>query len=396
MHSLVLRREIASLGAWCVCLIVAAPAVGQVAAQAHPPESSHRLLTVAEGRAIVNVAWQQDEPEPGMRDCSHVVHQIYANAGFDYPYVNSFDIYAGNENFVRVKSPHAGDLIAWPGHVGIVVDPVQHSFYSLVRSGLEEQDYHSPYWRSRGLPRFYRYKVERGRVISAANKESSSRGSNGHAQPTAGASAEMRTTAENADPNRPPVAASETRGVIFGPPAPPAAALSRDAEVASDIPASMLIATENKSPTREEVAESIAELSNARGRALRSGDPLKSELPVVIVEQFRVEQVDVKHDHSWARVAVDLRVLVSGGAAQVKLQHEKVRWELRRTESGWEVVAPADRTYVLHDAAVKNLAANLSQLTESDGAAEHQDAVLRQEAQLASLLNALLGNTQER
>jgi hypothetical protein len=106
--------------------------------------------------------------------------------------------------------------------------------------------------------------------------------------------------------------------------------------------------------------------------------------------------VDVKRDHGWARLVVDSRVMIGGGAAQVKRRHEKVRWELRRTESGWEAITPADRTYVPHDVAIKNLAATLAQLTNSDGAAEDQPAILREEAQLAGLLNTLLEGKQDR
>ncbi|MGB9466401.1 MAG: NlpC/P60 family protein, partial [Candidatus Acidiferrum sp.] len=177
----VVRKPFSILEIMCwrmvwICLIAAAPAVAQVAVPVHDSDSSPRLLSVEEGRSIVNVAWQQESPEAGMRDCSHAVHQIFATAGFEYPYASSFEIYAGNENFERVKNPHTGDLIAWPGHVGIVVDPLQHSFYSLVRTGLEAQDYESAYWKSRGKPRFYRYKVETGGVVSAANLAGSSRG----------------------------------------------------------------------------------------------------------------------------------------------------------------------------------------------------------------------------
>jgi hypothetical protein len=161
-------------------------------------------------------------------------------------------------------------------------------------------------------------------------------------------------------------------------------------------PTSVLVATGNKPPTREEVEQGISELSDASGSVLRSDDPMKAQLPMVIVEQFRVEKVDVKRDHGWARLAVDSRVMIGGGAVQVKRRHEKVRWELRRTESGWEAVTPADRTYIPHDVAVKNLAATLAQLTNSDGAAEHQPAVLREEARLAGLLNTLLEGKQDR
>jgi hypothetical protein len=111
---------------------------------------------------------------------------------------------------------------------------------------------------------------------------------------------------------------------------------------------------------------------------------------MVIVEQFNVERIDVKRDRGWARLVVDSKVFMGGGGTEVKRRREKVQWELRRTESGWEAVTPTDRTYVPHDIAVKNLAASLARLANSDGAAKHEQAVLRQEAQLAGLLNALL------
>jgi len=113
---------------------------------------------------------------------------------------------------------------------------------------------------------------------------------------------------------------------------------------------------------------------------------------VVIVEQFKVERVEVKRDHGWARLEVESKVFLGGGSVHLKRQKEKVRWELRRTESGWEAVAPQDRNYVPHDVAVKNLAAQLARLTESDGAAAHQETVLRQESRLANLLGVLLEN----
>ncbi|HEY6384972.1 MAG TPA: NlpC/P60 family protein [Candidatus Acidoferrum sp.] len=394
--SFVAVLKMTCLGMACVSWIACASAGAQVVRPVHESDSNARLLSVEEGRAIVNAALQQEPLESGRRDCSHVVHQIYASAGFEYAYASSFEIYAGNEKFERVRSPRAGDLIAWPGHVGIVVDPQQHSFYSLVRTGLEAQDYDSAYWRSRGRPRFYRYILEGDGVLSASSLAGSSVVSNSHAQHIVGTTVEDRATAVNASSNRPPTVGSLRSEVIHGPPAPPVSSAPKTAEVAFGIPAKVIIAAGNKPPTREEVAEGISELSDALGRELRSDDPLESRVPVVIVEKFQVERVDVQSDHGWASLSVESKVLISGGAAQVKHRHEKTRWELRRTESGWEAVPPPDRIYVPRDVAVKNLASNLAQLTSGDGAVEHQQGVLRQESQLASLLNTLLENGRDR
>jgi len=125
---------------------------------------------------------------------------------------------------------------------------------------------------------------------------------------------------------------------------------------------------------------------------LRANDPSKLQMPVVIFERLSVERLEIKRNHGWARLQLETRVSLAGGRTDTRRRHEKVRWELRRTESGWEAVRPSDRTYVPRDVAVKNLAGQLARLTASDGAAAHQDIVLRQESQLANLLSILLGN----
>ena len=372
------------------CLMAVAPARAQNADT--PPEktSAARLVTVAEGRSIADAALQQEQPARGTLDCSHVIHQIYQDAGFEYPYASSFELYAGNENFTRVRYPHAGDLIVWPGHVGIVVDPLQHSFSSLVSTGFDVQDYEGAYWRSRGRPRFYRYKVQNSGVLTAAKSAAPRQVSSANRQAGDGALIEDRSGVENSALNRPPKSASERTVLIYGPAAPEEAAEVVEASAPFEIPTSTIVAAGSKPPTREEVAEGISELNDAAGNMLRTDDPLKARSPVVIVEQFSVARVEIKRDHGWARLQVESRVSIDGGTIQRKVRRENVRWELRRGPTGWEVVIPQDRTYVPHDVAVKYLAAQLAQLTQSNGAAAHQVTVVQQESHIANLLNALL------
>lgn len=433
-------RRVGASSRWClVALSLSFAGIATHAAQRQTPvrdvESPTRLLTSAEGRLILDVAWQQDLPVRGSQDCSHLVHRIYSNAGFEYPYASSNDIYAGSESFARVKYPHAGDLIAWPGHVGIVVDPARHSFFSLVRSGLGEQDYTAPYWRSRGIARFYRFKISRSRELTAANvaAESSddSRSSkpfvgpipaarassydHSSDRPPIGASAKSTTnrpaqqryssvqtsqsaaadddeplTASDADSDRPPAANVRSRSQVYGPPAPhdDLPAEKNPAPVA--MAGSVMVSTSSVVPTRDEVAQSISDWGDSFGIASRDDDPFKSALPVVIIEQFSVEKVEIKHNRGSARLTVDSRVSIAHGVVQTKRRHEKIRWELRRTETGWEATPPADRIYLSQDAAVKNFTAQLAQIAASNGAAQHNEAVLQQEAQLAGLLKMLL------
>lgn len=110
-----------------------------------------------EGMAIIAAALDFPRTHRIRPDCSHLVHEVYADAGLPYPYLDSIDLYRGAPEFRRVKSPQPGDLVVWRTHSGIVVDPAQHSFYSSLNSGLGVDYYNSRYWKHKGKPRFYRF-----------------------------------------------------------------------------------------------------------------------------------------------------------------------------------------------------------------------------------------------
>jgi cell wall-associated NlpC family hydrolase len=158
-----LKSGIASLflALSCVCFGQQTPpetssTVRQATNRAHPRKAD-RTLSSDEGLAIISAALDAKVRMLSASDCSHLVHAIYERAGFPYTYLNSYDLYDGAEGFQRIWYPQPGDLIVWRGHVGIVVRPSRHVFYSFLRSGPTTDDYKSPYWISRGYPRFYRY-----------------------------------------------------------------------------------------------------------------------------------------------------------------------------------------------------------------------------------------------
>lgn len=359
-------------------------ALGNAGASAQESGANGRLLNVQQGREIVRVAEERQRPPRGTRDCSHLVHEIYSRAGFDYPYASSFDLYAGSENFERVRVAQPGDVIVWPGHAGIVFDVTQHSFYSLLRSGLQVEDYQAPYWKARGRPRFLRYVVDKGGSVEAAanraaqRKHGSTEGTSSlaTAKPISGAIAEPEP-----EPKRSATEASERTAVVYG---PPLVAKPRE------IPASILVAEGRKPPTSDEVEAGISELSSAAGNVLRTNEPLMLGTPVVIYDQLAIERVEIKHDHGWAHLQVDSKMLIADAGTDLQKRSEKVHWELRRTRTGWQAVAPLDRTYVPRDVAVRVLASQLAALTQSDGAAKGSETVLREEAELAKLLGVLL------
>lgn len=127
-----------------------------------------QLLNKTQGRRIVRAISAADFEASAETDCSHLVHQLYEQAGFPYEYASSRDLYFGNASFFRVRSPQPGDLVVWRGHVGIVTDPRRHAFFSSVSDGPGTQAYNSAYWRSRGTPRFYRYVVGKSRGTDSA------------------------------------------------------------------------------------------------------------------------------------------------------------------------------------------------------------------------------------
>ena len=140
-----------------VLLASSSVAKAQVGPQLQKTNSSPHLLTGREGKIIVDAALERGQLADRQPDCSHLAHDVYARAGYPYPYARSIDLYVGIPRFVRVTKPQPGDLVVWRGHVGVVVDPAQHSFYSSVRSGLRTNLYSAPEWKARGPARFYRY-----------------------------------------------------------------------------------------------------------------------------------------------------------------------------------------------------------------------------------------------
>src|ERR1700737_2917695 len=145
----------------------------RAAASQEDHHETYRLLTRDEGLEIVDAISDHHPSLRGKRakpDCSHLVNDIYDVAGFPYPYAKSADLYHGHTSFIRVNAPQPGDLIVWRGHVGLVLDPRQHLFYSSLHSGPETENYTSAYWRRRGTPRFSRYRATANDSILTARR----------------------------------------------------------------------------------------------------------------------------------------------------------------------------------------------------------------------------------
>ena len=69
------QSVVVALSFACVCAAAAAPARAQSADSTQQTEPSRRLLTIEQGRSIVDAAQELEEPAGETLDCSHVIHE---------------------------------------------------------------------------------------------------------------------------------------------------------------------------------------------------------------------------------------------------------------------------------------------------------------------------------
>jgi NlpC/P60 family len=372
------------------CMLIVVAALSLCALRAAASQENHReayrLLTRDEGRAIVDAISDHHRSLRSKRakpDCSHLVNDIYDLAGFPFPYAKSADLYRGQASFVRVSSPQPGDLIVWRGHVGLVLDPRQHFFYSSLRSGLETEDYTSAYWRRRGTPRFYRYRPITDDSVLTARRitpRNDMQGSFRTQLVSESTTDEARTNVTSRDSLEPLPSSDDDSS-------------SRQASDTEDfshaVPSKVSINIGNKKPTTEQVKDAISTTYQSVSQGLNADSLLHSKSTVVIFTQLRVEQLELKGNHGWANVSIDTEATLTSGVLDKAARHDEQRWEMQRAKSGWTILAPTQNIYVPRSFAVRIFAQQLAQLTDQSASSIVVGAA-SEESRLASLLNTLL------
>lgn len=325
-----------------------------------------RLLNSDQGLAIIGAALEFRHHRAPKPDCSHFVNTIYERAGFPYAYANSIELYSGTDSFHRVSRPQPGDLIVWPGHVGIVVHPAQHSFFSALRSGLGVEDYESPYWRKRGHPRFFRYvQVTPPTVLAADTRVVTA----------------VVPNQDNGEPQAATVKMADAEDSNDSSSAPPA--------ISGSIPAPSAANTivYSAKPRAEDVRVVLLRKFGDVEQSLRGRDVLRSDEPVTVFESIDIKKVHIKGNTGWAEARVHGISSVEQGQIKVKDYTLTKRFSLtRRDPASWEVIIPADAVYVPRDSAVRIFAHQLASLTD------HPDpsAGETEKIQLARLLSVLV------
>jgi len=332
-----------------LCLAAATATLGQDLHTASTEKPELRPIARTEGRKILAAIPAVDAEADSETDCSHLVHDIYSQAGFGYDYVTSRELYTGNANFVRVRAPQAGDLVVWRGHVGIVINPKEHSFFSFVRSGAETQFYDSPYWRARGSARFLRYVREKP----------------SHAERT------LRAAGRSDDEG-----ASRSVSTI-GAAGPLTVETSRET--------ALQVAGKNPSP--DEVMAAFVEMNRNSGEFLRARGVNSPGRSVVVYRELRVSTVQIKGKRGTAVVRIDSMAdsWDPQGVSQPGWREQSL--ELEKTKRGWVMHPVEGVAYVKREVALRVLSARLADVSQKPVANPEQE---REQRQIIRFLNSLV------
>jgi hypothetical protein len=318
-------------------------------------ESSSQLrpITWNEGVQVIETAWRNLSRFDSQIDCSHLVHEIYEQAGLRYRYSTSNELYRGIEEFERVRVPQPADLIVWPGHVGMVVNPQEHSFYSALSTGLKMDSYDAPAWRSRGPAHFFRFVMQPGERVHFASDQTVAR-----AETNAGAVAGP----SDESPKLSPATEREARVVSTG------------------MPEEVFLGRErlnNKDAVRNTLLRAWSNASEHRQ------DTWEQAQNVVIVESVKVQRIHL----SGTTGAIDARIKSSARLTEegmdVRPAIDVVSFRLVKGKNGWTLENPAGRMYLSGNAAVVAVSERLAGIARENASRSEQ-------AQAAALLHSML------
>jgi uncharacterized membrane protein len=332
-----------------------------------------RPLTLSEGLTILGVALDSRHRHADFSaDCSHFVHGLYERAGFPYEYASSSDLYAGIDEFRRVASPQPGDLAVWRGHAGIVVNPVQHSFFSVLHSGPGIDSYDAPYWKQRGQPRFFRYiKPAPQRSLSTPIRTASWK-------PTVLGKTNPRETP--ADVPGPDTSEDSSNDLAFS------ATLAEDHPVHGEL--SHVAVVSYARPKPHQVSTAFLQACNDSEEMLRGRDLFKSAQPLLVFDHFEVDKVHITGNQGWVEVKIDELASLVAGQTELHKRSQRQRWSLRRRDDNksWKLTPSRNAIYLPQHTAERILAHELAQLTEDtpDNTSRTQE-----KAELARLLGVL-------
>jgi len=323
----------------CLLAAIACPT-----AKAADDDYGHTVLVSPDqGEALAAFALQAEKRMQSKPDCSHLVHQLYARAGLIYPYEDSRVLYRGVSDFQRVKTPQAGDLVVWMGHVGIVLSPDERTFLSSVRSGIRTESWKAPHWVRHGGPRFYRYRIGPDTDMALLAKIMGDEG---------GRQVEARNSDDN-DINVPlpsstASSTSDSEGVQQE-----SSDLSPKGESSHGSDSMVATITQHSIPSRRQIAAAIIEGSKAHAQRLIDGEMLDVTHPFTVFSRLDVEKIKIKHENGWVTLRLSETMSHEDGRVLPARTTERELSIVRRKDGVWVISDPRERIYLPDDQALQ-------------------------------------------
>jgi hypothetical protein len=307
------------------------------------------LLSPDQGEALAEFALQSEKRIRSKPDCSHLVHLLYARAGLIYPYEDSRVLYGGISDFQRVKTPQAGDLVVWLGHVGIVLSREEKSFISSVRSGILTESWMAPHWVRRGHPRFYRYRIGpetdmnllakiMGDETQQADTRTSARSGTGPefpfpALPTIGETRESDGVGQEIDTLSPQNARSMNEG-------------------GHDSNSIVALISQRQVPNKRQIAAAMIEGSKAHAQRLIDAETLDVTRPFAVFNRLEVEKIKIKHENGWVTFRFTEIMSQEDGRILPAKTTERELPIVRRNDGVWVISDSQERTYLPEEQAL--------------------------------------------
>jgi hypothetical protein len=307
------------------------------------------LLSPDQGEALAAFALQSEKRIRSKPDCSHLVHLLYARAGLIYPYEDSRVLYGGISDFQRVKTPQAGDLVVWLGHMGIVLSPEEKTFISSVHSGILAESWMAPHWIRRGHPRFYRYRIGpeadmnllakiMGDETQQADTRTSARSGTGPelpspVLPTIGETRESDGVGQEIDTLSPQNARSMNEG-------------------GHDSSSIVALISQRQVPSKRQIAAAMIEGSKAHARRLLDGETLDVSRPFAVFSRLEVEKIKIKHENGWVTFRLTETMSQEDGRILPARTTERELAIFHRSDGFWVISDPHERTYLPEEQAL--------------------------------------------
>jgi hypothetical protein len=287
----------------------------------------------------------------------------------------------------------------WQGHIGIVIDPKEHSFYSSVTSGFAIQSYQSRYWSGRGIPRFYRFVVNdlrepapllanldlprlpSGKVLAALMRPFPAQPpilmQSDTPQIAMQSDASEKSAPESAQVR--PAQRQEQQEIVEDQPLPIQAGDAGKNQMTDQV-----VITSSPTPAKKEVLAAIRRFVDASGQGLLQDGSLDSQPAVGMVDRMKVLAINLQGNSGLADVEIKQLGGFQYGKAIATRTTARRQVMLNRQEQGWVLVLPQDLMCVNRNIAVTALTDHLAALPHTPANSREQKTTRRLLHQLSS------------